>query len=356
MRSAHSWTRGRVIESRIRDVRRVEHDEEWVYDLAMEGHPSFVASGVLVHNTGTPVYNYGDEMHHVMQIIAPDMLGTEEEFKREWCREGYGKPLVADPAALGTYLRDQGLMLYRTRADVGRELPEVSRIEHAIDIDGNTLNNLTGDAADLARTILDTTGTVTNFDRMQAAGDLDWKLRHATGVAKAPFVADFVRMLVESGEPVVLFGWHRAVYDIWLERLANLNPAMYTGSETGARKINNANLFLDGHTDLLIMSLRSAAGLDGLQERCKVCVFGELDWSPGVHAQAIGRIHRDGQTDPVLAYFLVAESGSDPVVADVLNIKRQQADPILDPNAEKIETVDTSHRVRLLAEAFLANH
>jgi hypothetical protein len=42
-----------------------------------------------------------------------------------------------------------------------------------------------------------------------------------------------VRIMVEGGEPVVLVGWHRDVYDIWLE-LRDLKPAMYTGSESAA--------------------------------------------------------------------------------------------------------------------------
>lgn len=54
-------------------------------------------------------------------------------------------------------------------------------------------------------------------------------MRQATGIAKAPYVLEFVRMLVESGESVMLYGWHRDVYNIWLERLAEFNPVMYTG-------------------------------------------------------------------------------------------------------------------------------
>ena len=38
-------------------------------------------------------------------------------------------------------------------------------------------------------------------------------LRQATGIAKAAFVADFVRLLVESGEKVVLFSRYRNALD-----------------------------------------------------------------------------------------------------------------------------------------------
>ena len=42
--------------------------------------------------------------------------------------------------------------------------------------------------------------------------------------------------LVEAGEPVLLGGWHREVYRIWNEALADLNPLMFTGSESQPAK------------------------------------------------------------------------------------------------------------------------
>lgn len=79
--------------------------------------------------------------------------------------------------------------------------------------------------------------------------------------------------------------------------------------------------------------------INSLQEVCKVGVFGEIDWSPGVHTQCIGRYHRDGQDEPSLAYFLLADEGSDPVIADILGLKKGQSDGVLDPDADLLETL-----------------
>jgi hypothetical protein len=79
------------------------------------------------------------------------------------------------------------------------------------------------------------------------------------------------------------------------------------------------------------MSLRSGAGLDGLQEVCNTVVFGELDWSPKVMDQLAGRVHRDGQGNNVTAFYLVTDDGSDPIVATILGIKDAQATAITDP-------------------------
>ena len=107
-----------------------------------------------------------------------------------------------------------------------------------------------------------------------------------------------------------------------MEQLSDLKPALYTGSETPKEKEQSKEAFVAGEATVLIISLRSGAGLDGLQSVASTVVFGELDWSPGVHEQCIGRVFRDGQESPVMAYFLLAEEGSDPVVADVLGIKK----------------------------------
>lgn len=245
-------------------------------------------------------------------------------------------------------------MLHRTRVEVGRELPEVVRSVQSIDIDNDQLTTMTDDAVEFARLIV--SEEATNTQKWRAAQDLDWRLRQATGVAKAKYVAAFVKMLLDAEEPVVLFGWHHEVYDIWQDKLEAYRPAMYTGIESPNKKHESAQAFLDGRTNLLIMSLRAGAGLDGLQARCRTAVFGELDWAPGVHDQCIGRLHRDGQDGSVLAYYLVAESGSDPVVAEVLQLKRSQSVPINTPDAPRsvIQAPDTSQRMKTLAREFLA--
>lgn len=304
--------------------------------------------------SATPIYNYGGEFFNVLSVLRPYELGTKEEFAAQWCDGGEdAKAKIKDPAAFGSYLREQGLMLRRTREDVGRELPELVTIPHYIDSDRKPLEDVESSAVALARVILEH-GERARGEVMQASEELSNLVRQATGVAKAPHVADFVRMLVENGEPVVLYGWHRDVYSIWMERLKDLKPVLYTGSESAAAKGKSRDAFVNGETDVLIMSLRSGAGLDGLQQRGRTVVFGELDWSPGVHVQCAGRIHRDGQQHSVVAYFLIADSGSDPIVADVLGLKKAQIDGVCDPDGALVERLETgTDRIKRLAEKYL---
>jgi len=342
-------------------VRTVVWDE--VQELRREDSQKYRAARHLATHakyrlglSATPIYNYGPEMYSVMECLAPDALGSRQEFSREWCgTNNAGRTAtIDDPKAFGTYLRDRGLMLRRTRKDVGRELPAVTRAVHQVDADTEALEAVNVTAAELARTILSTGAETQKGERWRASEELSMLLRQATGVAKAPHVAAFVRLLCESEEKVVLYGWHHAVYGIWREQLADLKPVFYTGDESPNVKEISKRKFVEEDSRVLIISLRAGAGLDGLQHCCRTIVFGELDWSPGVHEQCIGRVHRDGQQEPVLAYFLVADSGSDPVVADINGIKRQQSEAIRDPNADLVEklVVDQGH-IRKLAAAYL---
>lgn len=318
--------------------------------------------------TATPVYNYGDEIWNVLDTLGIDLLGTREEFKREWGGQTVsGHTLVADPHALGMHLREAGAMLGRTRIDVGRELPKTIKTPLLVDSDQAELAKVKGELEALAESLL--SSSASPQDKFQAAGEIDWRLRHATGVDKAPYVADFVRLLLESEHRVVMWGWHRDVYDIWMDRLTEFNPRLYTGSESPRQKrdaelaftqpqlIDDAGIPIDDPTlcRVLIMSLRSGAGVDGLQKVCRVGVFGELDWSPQVHEQAIGRLRRDGMgDDPPVAYFLYSAEGSDPILLDTLQLKRQQSEPMLSREGGLLQnSVTDTSRGRRLAEQIL---
>lgn len=315
-------------------VRTVIFDE--VQELRRQDSERYKAAATIagaatyrVGLSGTPIYNYGGEIYNVMDVLRPGALGDRYEFAREWCHTSGmdTKTQVYDPTALRSYLTSQGLLLRRTLEDAGIEVPPIIPIEQSVPSDPTVLSELDGNAVALARLILDQSANPRQ--RWSAAGQFDWMMRQHTGLAKAPFVADFVKLLLQTEMRVMLLGWHHAVQDIWAERLAAYRPAMYTGRETNTQKQRSLDDFMAGRSRVLIMSLRSGAGIDGLQKVVNTLVFGELDWSPAVHKQAMGRPGRPGQTKPVRAYFATTDYGSDPIMLETLDIKQLQADALI---------------------------
>ena len=276
------------------------------------------AASRVVGLSGTPIYNRGAEIWNVVNILDYHFLGDYESFTREWCY-GYGGQIVAKPELLGEKLRQEGLMLRRTKRDVLKELPPKRRLVMPVDSDDAVYRRL---MQPVRETIGRLRGEASGSQRALWEMEVERGERRATGVAKAPYVAQFVRALLDAGERVLLFAHHHVVMDLYKKELRAFSPAFVTGRETPAMKERSVERFMAGRTDLCCISLRAAAGLN--LQRATCVVFGELDWSPAVHSQAEDRAHRMGQTDSILCYYLVSQGGSDQDMQDALGLKVSQ--------------------------------
>ncbi|MBR3503402.1 MAG: DEAD/DEAH box helicase [Clostridia bacterium] len=300
-----------VIFDEIQELRRAGTEK---YSAA-----SLVSSAAdnVIGLSGTPIYNHGGEIWNVVNILDFHFLGDWESFTREWCY-GYSSNIVAKPELLGEYLREEGLMLRRTKRDVLRQLPPKRRLVQEIDWDDALYREMISPAFSRLR-LLD---EADESRRALIEDQISQDERQATGCAKAPYVCAFVRTLLDGGEKVLLFAHHHKVMDIYRKELKPYRPVFITGRETDAQKDAALNAFMLGKTDLCVISLRSASGLN--LQRATCVVFGELDWSPAVHSQAEDRAHRIGQEDSLLCYYLVSPKGSDQEMQQALGLKVSQ--------------------------------
>ena len=327
-----------------------------IQELRRNGSSKYSAASLLSEScenciglSGTPIYNNGGEIWNVINILDFHFLGDWESFSREWCY-GYNSAVVATPELLGEHLRREGIMLRRLKTDVLTELAPKRRLVQEIDWDDKVYRELMLPVAQQLKLLRSTNDPA---QRSIIEDAICQRQRQATGVAKAPFVAAFVRALVESGEKVLLMAHHHAVMDVYRDELKNLRPQFITGRETELQKQRAADDFMGGKTDLLCISLRSASGLN--LQRATCVVFGELDWSPAVHSQAEDRAHRIGQKDSLLCYYLVSPKGSDCDMQDALGLKVSQfvslmGDQTPDARDTALQQSYARERIRKLVE------
>lgn len=308
-------------------------------------------AGRVVGLSGTPIYNRGAEIWNVVNILDFHFLGDYESFTREWCY-GYGNQIVAKPDLLGQKLRDEGMMLRRTKQEVLKELPPKRRLVMEIDSDDSVYKKL-------MQPVWETLRQLKNSRDADASQRALWEMavetgeRQATGIAKAPYVAQFVRALLDAGERVLLFAHHHEVMDCYRRELKAFSPAFITGKETPAMKERSVERFMTGRTDLCCISLRAAAGLN--LQRASCVVFGELDWSPAVHSQAEDRAHRKGQTDSILCYYLVSKGGSDQDMQDALGLKVSQFVALMgDAPQSQADALGGAQEARLYVERLVS--
>jgi len=310
---------------RAMGIRVLVFDE--VQDLRRTGTEKYSAASELstlaedaIGLSGTPIYNRGAEIHSVLGALEYHCLGDWDSFTREWCT-GFGTDSVKDPDLLGRHLRREGLMLRRRKEDVQSHLPPKERIVEVIDSDKGLFAELITEAVKLAR---DAEGLKDHLARGRLERQAIEASRRATGIAKAPAVAAFAKGMLEAEEPTLIFAHHHDVVDHLLAALKDHSPVAITGRQSSSEKWQAQEDFRTGKSNICIISLRSATGLDGFQERARVVIFAELDWSPAIHAQAEDRAHRDGQQNAVLCYYLVTDSGTDPDVMEALGFKIAQ--------------------------------
>lgn len=286
--------------------------------------------------SGTPIYNYGGEIWSVFDAIDEGCLDGRSEFIQTWCDWGAH---VKDPDALGDYLRQLGLMIRHRADDVIDELPQKRRISHAINNDKDQYAKLIRRAQSIGASL----STIKKAERGAAMLEIENEARRATGVAKAAYAAAFIASLLEADEKVVVWAHHHDVHDILLEELEQYHPAAHTGRQDMGTKAIAVERFRRGDTNVFIGGLRTAAGIDGLQERGTCTVFVELDWTPAIHAQAEDRLKRIGskQKQSIPCYYLVSDTPIDEHMQEVLGLKIGQfvgimADPGETPEDEEL--------------------
>ena len=340
------------------DFRMIIFDE--IQELRRTGSEKYSAASILsercervVGLSGTPIYNRGAEIWNVVNILEYHFLGDYDSFTREWCT-GYGNQVVRHPEELGAYLRSEGLMLRRTKAEVLPELPEKRRLVQQIDHDDRLYQQLMRPVWALLEKLNEP--LLTASERALLENEVSQGERQATGLSKAPFVCQFVRALVEAGEAVLLFAHHHSVMDVYKKELKSLRPAFITGRETTVQKEQNAARFMEAKTNLCCISLRAASGLN--LQRATCVVFGELDWSPAVHSQAEDRAHRIGHRDSLLCYYLVAPQGSDMVMQEALGLKVSQFTGLMGelPVSEERRQEDANYARRHVEELLKRNN
>ena len=330
-----------------------------IQELRHGGTEKYSAASLLAEEcerviglSGTPIYNKGSEIWNVVNILDYHCLGDWESFTRAWC-DGYGNHLVRNPALLGEYLRREGLILRRAKEEVLAELPPKRRLVQEIDSDDKVYR-------ELMRPVMDQLGSLLALhpdarERALLEEQVGRGERQATGVAKAPFVAAFVRALEDSGEKVLLFAHHHAVMDIYRRELAAYRPVFITGRESTTQKEEAVARFMEGKTNLCVISLRAASGLN--LQRASCVVFGELDWSPAVHSQAEDRAHRMGQKDSILCYYLVAPQGSDRDMQDALGLKVSQFVALMGDQTPELSSIqDAQKAAKAHIEAMLKQY
>ncbi len=187
-------------------------------------------------------------------------------------------------------------------------------------------------------------------------GDNVFTMVRKIGQAKAELATDYAVQLARSTGKVVFFAKHLDVMDTAEEIFARRGVRTTTirGDQTRtARQAAIDGFVTDPDVKVIVCSLTAAGVGINLQVASNV-VLAELSWTNAEQTQAIDRVHRIGQHEPVTAWRIIAAQTIDAKIAELIDSKAGLAARALDGADEESTTtadVQVETLVAILTEA-----
>ncbi|MDO9457313.1 DEAD/DEAH box helicase [Nocardioides sp.] len=190
-------------------------------------------------------------------------------------------------------------------------------------------------------------------------GENVFTMMRRIGQAKAGLAADYAAQLARNVGKVVFFAKHVDVMDqaeaLFAKR--GIKSASVRGDQSPKTRQANIDAFVNDPDVAIAVCSLTAAGVGlNLQVSSNV-VLAELSWTDAEQTQAIDRVHRIGQDQPVTAWRVIAAQTVDTKVAELIDSKAGLAARALDGSDEEVGSsadIQTEALVGLLTDALTA--
>lgn len=189
-----------------------------------------------------------------------------------------------------------------------------------------------------------------------AGADNVFTMVRKIGQAKAHLAADYAVQLQRSVGKVVFFAKHIDVMDAAEAHFAasGLRTISIRGDQTTTARQQAIDAFnTDPGVAIAVCSL-TAAGVGLNMQAASNVVLAELSWTAAEQTQAIDRVHRIGQDEPVTAWRIIAAHTIDTKIAELIDSKQGLAQRALDGaqlDPTSSDSVQLSALMHLLRQA-----
>lgn len=284
--------------------------------------------------TGTPMANRTNELWNVLTALdGARSWGSNFDFRLRYCgtiHDGYGYRDTGPTHVDELRKRMARRYLRRTAKSAGLVLPPFRREIHRMEPTEQELTKFQAGVAKieprrLQQAISDLRAGGFGKDTLQVMTEL----RKLTSRLKLRATAELVEECLEQGQSVVVFTWERAT----AEKLAQAAAAGPSYLITG--KIPQVDRERSIHDFQHVTGGALFATLDSIKEGVTLTVANrvilhDLSWVPSDVLQAEARVNRIGQTQPVVATWMLMSHSFDAILVDLLTRKAAEIEKVLD--------------------------
>lgn len=281
---------------------------------------NLIQNGRIQHKillSGTPIKNRANEYFTALNLLSPAQFPSMKKFKSNW--------LDWDGKRLNQYRVEQfrdtiaQYVLRREKHEVLQNLPSFTRNFQFVSIDDPLIKNSYNRELDLFSNALNSQA---GLDRFSILGWLA-TLRRIMGLAKVPMCVEYIEEFLENTDDKIAIGiQHKGVRDTLYAMLQKWNPLKLSGEDSAWGKDQIVQRFSsDKHRVLVINELAGGIGLN--LQMCANTLILERQWNSADEEQFESRFHRNGQTRPVIADYLIAHGTIDEWFHNMVEMKRK---------------------------------
>ncbi|KRA37575.1 MULTISPECIES: DEAD/DEAH box helicase [unclassified Nocardioides] len=340
-----------------------------------------IARPLLMALTGTPLINDIEDFRAIWQFLGwIDDVVPQGDLMEALEETGL------TPADLGFYpaarraVIDEGIVR-RRKIDVASDIPARRIADMPVELEGEAGRSIRKAEQELARRMTERydaalstrrAGTVVDGidhdlvrrvatwereDNSTKTGENVFGMLRRIGQAKAGLAADYTAQLARNVGKVVFFAKHIDVMDQAEKTFAErgIKYSSIRGDQTSTARQKAIDAFVnDPEVQVAVCSL-TAAGVGLNLQVASNLVLAELSWTDAEQTQAIDRVHRIGQDEPVTAWRIIATQTLDTRIAELIDKKAGLAARALDGAGEEVEggsiDLQTEALVALLTSA-----
>lgn len=274
--------------------------------------------------TGTPIKNSPMDMYHIFDTfqMIPDTFFNFPNFCKQMGGQKSGYDWIWEgPTPWAQKILDK-YMIRRTRAQVLPEIPKESYSEIPVElsnVDRREVERIISSAGWSVEDI--TPQTLHQF----LANEHMMRARACLASAKVAAAMSWCDEMEACEEPVVVFSAHR---DAVNKLGSRLGWAIISGDTKATERTNIEDAFQAGKLKGISANIQ-AGGVAITLTRSNLVLFIDKAWTNADNRQAMDRLIRYGQDRPVTIYSLVADHPLDERIAEILAIKENDAEAIL---------------------------
>lgn len=268
--------------------------------------------------TGTAFKNRPKELFNLINILRPDLFPNFFKFALRYCnaqKTDMGWDFNGSSNEKELRERLGSVMIRRLKAEVLNELPDLSRVVIPVDIPN------WGEYLD-ARRLLFT-------ERANPLAQIT-TLRQVIGKGKAEVGLQWAKDFLDDSptEKLVVFCHHKEVVDRMELGLQSYGVQKVVGDVSQSDRRDAIDRFQNNpYVRVMVLSSAGGEGID--LWRASNILFVERMWTPADEEQIEARLHRMGQKNAVVAYYLRARRTMDEYMDELITAKRKVFDRVL---------------------------